>query len=122
MKLDSEEILKCLCFVILGYFIAMMFSRMCSCGNRFRVGGEVDPTTECDPDGGLPCSDYYFDASAVYDDVPGDDHRQSIAYDHCPQCMQGDLRCEIGNFYHNSAQYGGTYCRRWTPPSSSPEE
>ena len=39
MKLDSEEILKCLCFVILGYFIAMMFSRMCSCGNGFRVGG-----------------------------------------------------------------------------------
>ena len=41
MKLDSEEILKCLCFVILGYFIAMMFSRMCSCGNGFRVGGQV---------------------------------------------------------------------------------
>ena len=39
MKLDSEEILKCLCFVILGYFIAMMFSRMCSCENGFRVGG-----------------------------------------------------------------------------------
>ncbi len=41
MKLDSEEILKCLCFVILGYFIAMMFSRMCSCGNRFRVGSKA---------------------------------------------------------------------------------
>ena len=44
MKYDPEEILKCLCFVILGYFVAMMFSRMCSCGNGyrngFRVGGE----------------------------------------------------------------------------------
>jgi hypothetical protein len=46
MKLDSEEILKCLCFVILGYFIAMMFSRMCSCGNRFRVGGQEGCNTE----------------------------------------------------------------------------
>ena len=46
MKLDSEEILKCLCFVILGYFIAMMFSRMCSCGNGFRVGGQDGCNTE----------------------------------------------------------------------------
>jgi len=45
MKYDPEEILKYLCFVILGYFVAMMFSRMCSCGNGyrngFRVGGEA---------------------------------------------------------------------------------
>ena len=38
MRLDIEEILKYACFVILGYFIAMIFTRMCSCGNRFRVG------------------------------------------------------------------------------------
>ena len=52
MKLDSEEILKCLCFVILGYFIAMMFSRMCSCGNGFRVGGmeecaDINASNQC---------------------------------------------------------------------------
>ena len=47
MKLDSEEILKCLCFVILGYFIAMMFSRMCSCGNGFSVGGQVQGQVNC---------------------------------------------------------------------------
>jgi len=43
MKYDLEEILKCLCFVILGYFIAMIFSRMCSTrsSNGFSVGGQV---------------------------------------------------------------------------------
>ena len=54
MKLDSEEILKCLCFVILGYFIAMMFSRMCSCGNGFRVGGQDGCNTEINQ---LDCGD-----------------------------------------------------------------
>ena len=54
MKLDSEEILKCLCFVILGYFIAMMFSRMCSCGNGFRVGGQEGCNTELNQ---ISCTD-----------------------------------------------------------------
>jgi len=48
MKLDPEEILKYLCFVILGYFVAMMFSRMCSCGNGYRNGFRVGGvTTSC---------------------------------------------------------------------------
>ena len=40
--MDREEILKCLCFVILGYFVAMIFSRMCSCGNGYKNGFSVD--------------------------------------------------------------------------------
>jgi len=43
MKINSEEILKCACFVILGYFVAMIFSRMCSCNSGFRVGGRDHP-------------------------------------------------------------------------------
>ena len=39
----SEEILTCLIFIAIGYLIAMIFSRMCSCGNGFSVGRE-----ECD--------------------------------------------------------------------------
>ena len=46
MRLDIEEILKYACFVILGYFIAMIFTRMCSCGNRFRVGIPVGPAPD----------------------------------------------------------------------------
>ena len=46
MKYDLEEILKCLCFVILGYFVAMIFSRMCSCNNGFSVGA-VFPDNHC---------------------------------------------------------------------------
>ena len=34
--MNSEEILTCLIFVIIGYFVAMMFSK-CNC-NGFRVG------------------------------------------------------------------------------------
>ena len=45
-KLKSEEILTYLLLIIIGYFIAKMFSRMCSCGNGFSVGGQT-----CDMDG-----------------------------------------------------------------------
>jgi len=38
----SEEILTCLIFIVIGYLIAMIFSRMCSCGNGFSVGGQID--------------------------------------------------------------------------------
>jgi len=49
MKYDLEEILKCLCFVIFGYFVAMIFSRMCSCGNKngFSVGAPSFPDNHC---------------------------------------------------------------------------
>ena len=42
--MNSEEILTCLIFVIIGYFVAMMFSK-CNC-NGFRVGTSV---TACSP-------------------------------------------------------------------------
>ena len=56
----SEEILKCICFVILGYFIALIFNRMCSCRNinGFNVGGVVQCETCNDQgncDNGLDC-------------------------------------------------------------------
>ena len=54
MKYDLEEILKCLCFVILGYFVAMIFSRMCSCGNGYKNGFRVGAAVA----DGLPCSAY----------------------------------------------------------------
>jgi len=47
MKYDLEEILKCLCFVILGYFVAMIFGRMCSCNNGFSVGAPSFPDNHC---------------------------------------------------------------------------
>jgi len=53
MKYDLEEILKCLCFVILGYFVAMIFSRMCSCGNGYKNGFRVAAAVD-----GLQCSAY----------------------------------------------------------------
>ena len=40
VKFNSEEILMCLIFVVLGYCIATMFSR-CRCNNGFRVGCNV---------------------------------------------------------------------------------
>ena len=42
--MNSEEILTCLIFVIIGYFVAMMFSK-CNC-NGFRVGTRI---TACSP-------------------------------------------------------------------------
>jgi len=36
--MNSPEILTCLIFIIIGYFVAMIFTRMCSCNNGFRVG------------------------------------------------------------------------------------
>jgi len=43
MKYNFEQLLKYLCFIILGYFIAMIFSRMCSCGgNGFNIGAVED--------------------------------------------------------------------------------
>jgi len=54
MKYDLEEILKCLCFVILGYFVAMIFSRMCSCGNGYKNGFRVGAAVA----NGQPCSAY----------------------------------------------------------------
>ena len=67
MKLDSEEILKCLCFVILGYFIAMMFSRMCSCGNGFRVGGQDGCNTEINQ---LDCGDNLNNCEWIQPQLP----------------------------------------------------
>ena len=37
--MNSEEILTCLIFVIIGYFVAMMFSK-CNC-NGFRLGTRI---------------------------------------------------------------------------------
>ena len=61
MKINMEEILTGLMFVVLGYFIAMMFAMMfgmmfgmCSCNSGFRVGGQgrhsgsVDPQIQAD--------------------------------------------------------------------------
>ena len=45
---DLEEILKCLCFVILGYFVAMIFSRMCSRGNGYKNGFSIGGDQFCD--------------------------------------------------------------------------
>ena len=42
--INGEEILTCLILVAIGYFIAMMFSRMCSCGNGFRIGAGESPS------------------------------------------------------------------------------
>ena len=42
VKFNSEEILKCLCFVILGYFVVMIFDRMCSCNNKFSIGSPIE--------------------------------------------------------------------------------
>ena len=38
VKFDMEEIFKCFIFIVIGYFIAMLLSRMCSCNNGFSVG------------------------------------------------------------------------------------
>ena len=38
-ELKSEDILTCLCLIVVGYFIAKMFSRRC---NGFSVGGQSE--------------------------------------------------------------------------------
>ena len=42
--LKNEEILTCLLLIVVGYFIAKMFSKRC---NGFRVGGENDSEPKC---------------------------------------------------------------------------
>ena len=39
VKVNTEELLTYLILIIIGYFIAKMFSGMCSCRNGFSVGG-----------------------------------------------------------------------------------
>ena len=54
-ELKSEDILTCLCLIVVGYFIAKMFSRRC---NGFSVGGQPE-TTEfklCQLNGAQKCS------------------------------------------------------------------
>ena len=62
----TEEILTCLLLVVVGYFIAKMFSG-CGCANRvdgFSVGGEIvycnptlkDPPQKCP--GNIDCPKY----------------------------------------------------------------
>ena len=61
-KLKSEEILTYLFLIVIGYFIAKMFSRVCmNRVNRFSVGGQDDPTWRVQTLPGLyvfphPCS------------------------------------------------------------------
>ena len=59
MRLDVEEILKCLCFVILGYFVAMIFGKMCSCGNGYKNGFNVgaDGAARCGSCNANECND-----------------------------------------------------------------
>jgi len=58
--LKSEEILTCLIFIVIGYLIAMIFSRMCNCGNGFSVGGQIDCGQFTDQGGGyLNCINYF---------------------------------------------------------------
>ena len=57
--LKSEEILTCLIFIVIGYLIAKMFSRMCHCGNGFSVGGQIDCGQFTDQGGYLACIDHF---------------------------------------------------------------
>ena len=45
--MNSQEILICLIFIIIGYFVAMIFTRMCSCNNGFSVGVTVACPLKC---------------------------------------------------------------------------
>ena len=63
MKIDMDEILTGLMFVVLGYFIAMIFHRMCSCnGNGFSVSAALDPNH---------CYDSDFNTEALCNDNQG---------------------------------------------------
>lgn len=45
VKVNTEKLLIYLILIIIGYFIAKMFSGMCSCGNGFSVGAALDCDT-----------------------------------------------------------------------------
>ena len=49
VKVNTEELLTYLILIIIGYFIAKMFSRMCSCRNCFSVGVQQPmPPSQCE--------------------------------------------------------------------------
>jgi hypothetical protein len=39
VDLKSEDILTCLCLIVVGYFLAKMFSKRC---DGFRIGGQTE--------------------------------------------------------------------------------
>jgi len=66
----SEEILTCLCLIVVGYFLAKMFSLRC---DGFRVGGQPD----------IPCTN----SQDCNNNAAIDDDGKDMVYGYRPNCQ-----------------------------------
>jgi len=103
-----EEMLKCFMLIIVGYFIAKLFSKTC---NGFNVGGE------CESFDGAPCMTGGVTGGGMYSYYTA---LQKDSYSWCRDWDNNPKKCEKYNKFCEYDNFGDDECiPSWPPPHTN---
>ena len=103
----GTELLTYLILIIIGYFIAKMLSRMCSCGNSFSVGAVdvlcdafSDKDCKCDPPNYSPCCTKMNGGC-----IPAPNPKE-----YCSRKNEEECNCEFPNDFSDCCKWNNEQC------------